>query len=55
MPLAKRVCFLPWQSRFIETHELMLTVTRAMKPSAKNNFFIKTLTVKKDGLVGSKR
>ncbi len=40
MPLAKRVCFLPWQSRFIETQELMLTVNTAIKPNAKIILFM---------------
>ncbi len=41
MPLAKRVCFLPWQSLFMETQELIVTVTNTIKPNAKKNFFIK--------------
>jgi hypothetical protein len=40
MPLESRVCFLPWQSRFMETHELIDTVTMAIKPKAMNNFFM---------------
>lgn len=40
MPLAKRVCFFPWQSRFIETQEVVLTVSTAIKPNAKNTFFM---------------
>lgn len=51
MPLAKRVCFLPWQSRFIETQELIVVVISAIRASDKNNFFISTLTIKQiDGL-----
>ncbi len=40
MPLDKRVCFLPWQSRFIETQEVELTVIKAIKPNAKITFFM---------------
>ena len=40
MPLAKRVCFLPWQSLFMETQELILTVIKATKPNANKNFFM---------------
>lgn len=40
MPLARRVCFLPWQSRFIETQELMVTVNTAIKPNAKKILFM---------------
>lgn len=49
MPLAKRVCFLPWQSRFIETQEFIVAVRKASKTIAKKNLFISTLKIKKDG------
>lgn len=46
MPFANRVCFLPWQSRFIDTHEDIETVNKASKPIDKRNFFIKYTKIK---------
>lgn len=41
MPFFNRVCFPPWQSRFMDTQELILTINTAAVLSNRNIFFIK--------------
>jgi hypothetical protein len=41
MPFFKRVCLPPWQSRFMDTQELILTINTAAVLSKRNIFFIK--------------